>query len=538
MHRGGVFGLTLVTAVLTVFSFGACDLLNNKPEIDVERAIDGAVAYANAAILPVTVDEGGMGTASPRGTLTGIKQGVPFTLNYSSFAEYGFLRWEAVLASAPGTKLNADKVEFDPVDKPETTVTVKINPGADDRVIIRPVGGLAPTVVSFTPDLAVHGIVSPARAIRIRFSRAIDPDSFLFDNGLPFLRDWKAVYYPETSSDYTNRVYKNISIESTKPMKVYSTDGEFSTTNWTSFFDPPELSVGNTVLTLTFRYGQGIGDNGWGRTQLTVTLNRDIKDTSGISLGRTTSFSIEAVDDTNFRRYSPKDEPYPRVLNYACVMVKADSPPDTDYPDGRMLPAGNIFSIGDNTEYNGSNREPSSNPSHHFAYDRDDNWIYLAFQTEPMNSTMDYTFAGALIYEWYFDFSDTTTNGAFANYTGAPASPVYDPDIVRPLIAAFKNEYPEFDSSRPIRVVKYKLAKRTWTGNREVSLHIVPLDVFDRPSDDPYSHTTGGQSDAPFANDPPLFEDDSYGEFTKAGTTDRINASDLGVTVWFTDPPN
>jgi ABC-type proline/glycine betaine transport system permease subunit len=68
MRKNGIFGTRPVLAVLFLafLFFSGCDLLNNKPEIDVERAIDGVVAYANAPVIPVTVDERGMGTASPR----------------------------------------------------------------------------------------------------------------------------------------------------------------------------------------------------------------------------------------------------------------------------------------------------------------------------------------------------------------------------------------------------------------------------------------------------------------------------------------
>ena len=95
--RGGIFGIKLIAAVLTFFSLGACDLLSNKPEIDVEKAIDAAVQLANAPVLKVTGDEGGMGTASLRGTLTGIKQDIPFTLDYTAKAEYPFTGWQAML---------------------------------------------------------------------------------------------------------------------------------------------------------------------------------------------------------------------------------------------------------------------------------------------------------------------------------------------------------------------------------------------------------------------------------------------------------
>jgi formylglycine-generating enzyme required for sulfatase activity len=37
------------SVLLAVFLFSGCDLLNNKPEVDLEKKMDDAVAYANAA---------------------------------------------------------------------------------------------------------------------------------------------------------------------------------------------------------------------------------------------------------------------------------------------------------------------------------------------------------------------------------------------------------------------------------------------------------------------------------------------------------
>jgi hypothetical protein len=69
-----------------------------------------------------------------------------------------------------------------------------------------------------------------------------------------------------------------------------------------------------------------------------------------------------------------------------------------------------------------------------FGYEKDDNWIYIAFQTD----LSDYTFVGALIYEYY---SDIPPGGQYATqhtyrYTGDMASPVYDPDIVKAMTAS------------------------------------------------------------------------------------------------------
>ncbi|MDR2739156.1 MAG: hypothetical protein LBB68_04925 [Treponema sp.] len=107
MRKAGIFGLAPAAAVFAVFFMGACDLLSNKPDIDVEKAVDGAVRIANAPVLKVEVDEGGMGTAGPRGTLSVIKQGVPFQLNYQANSAYPFYGWH--LIARDGTLAGKDR---------------------------------------------------------------------------------------------------------------------------------------------------------------------------------------------------------------------------------------------------------------------------------------------------------------------------------------------------------------------------------------------------------------------------------------------
>jgi hypothetical protein len=337
----------------------------------------------------------------------------------------------------------------------------------------------------------------------------------LFDNGLPFQGDWKDIYN-FTFDDYdwilpNGYVYKNILIESRNPLPDYlgdlggNTDGAFR-------YEPPELSADGTILTIAPR-PDGLGlDSGLWRNQITVTLNRDIKDTRGISLGRSTSFVIETeVDDLSvLRDYATNDPPYPQVLSYSSALAKASFPPvNPAYPDGRMVPKENIFNYGEN-----GISEPSSNFSHHFAYNRDDNWVYIAFQTE----LMDYTFAGALVYEYYFDESKP---GYMGNYTGEIASPVHNPVIVKPLTDALEKT----DPSRPVRVVKYRLHERSGSGNLQVHLAIIPLDILDDPVDT-------SQIDGPDQSGG-IFVDGNPALFNNDGPANRTGG--VEAWVWFTE---
>jgi hypothetical protein len=58
MRRHGIAALMLA-ATLPAF-FPGCDLLNNKPEIDLEQAMDAAGALANAPYVPLLIDAGGL----------------------------------------------------------------------------------------------------------------------------------------------------------------------------------------------------------------------------------------------------------------------------------------------------------------------------------------------------------------------------------------------------------------------------------------------------------------------------------------------
>jgi hypothetical protein len=152
---------------LCVISIGlmvtGCDLFNARLDEDVAARIDQAVWEANAPVLNVVVDEGGMGTASPRGTLQGIKQTIPFTLNYAAKTEFPFTGWQARLGpdiiavwkpdGAGGISSGAGKVSFEPQNSAgtETRVTIHINP-AGQSIVLGPLGADLPEInVEFDP---------------------------------------------------------------------------------------------------------------------------------------------------------------------------------------------------------------------------------------------------------------------------------------------------------------------------------------------------------------------------------------------------
>jgi hypothetical protein len=90
-------------------------LLSNKPEIDVEKAIDDAVAWANAERLAVTVEyltEWGFSPQRGTGKAGDTRKGFAFTVEFTPSAAYGFEQWIALPtgsfdpAAGPGQDLN------------------------------------------------------------------------------------------------------------------------------------------------------------------------------------------------------------------------------------------------------------------------------------------------------------------------------------------------------------------------------------------------------------------------------------------------
>jgi fibronectin type 3 domain-containing protein len=92
----------------------SCDLFNNKPEIDLLKAIDDKVAWANAPWVTVSVAAlpGSVNTITP--SVTGQKKGYAFTVSFTPNPAWYFCGWDAVLSADAAEYLSA-------LDKPEST---------------------------------------------------------------------------------------------------------------------------------------------------------------------------------------------------------------------------------------------------------------------------------------------------------------------------------------------------------------------------------------------------------------------------------
>jgi formylglycine-generating enzyme required for sulfatase activity len=187
MRKGGIFGTLQAALIVVSLSFFGCDLLSNKPEIDLEKAIDDTVAYANAARLTVAVAApGGWGTSNPpAGMVTSIdiRQGYPFTVEFAPGAAYGFIEWRAyrtsVLDGLPGWTVNPEilddaaalgggEAEVTGGSRPRITVNIT------EPVTLAPFCVERPRVIaSNMPPLNSRQVTN--FPIQVKFNKELDP---------------------------------------------------------------------------------------------------------------------------------------------------------------------------------------------------------------------------------------------------------------------------------------------------------------------------------------------------------------------------
>ena len=107
MRKKLTFGIrAIVFSLLTVLCYllSSCGLFNNMPEVDLEKKMDEAIAWANAAKLTITMaaPQGWINSSNPpAGTITtiDIRQGFAFSVECDPSAGYGFEQWLAFYTS-------------------------------------------------------------------------------------------------------------------------------------------------------------------------------------------------------------------------------------------------------------------------------------------------------------------------------------------------------------------------------------------------------------------------------------------------------
>jgi hypothetical protein len=165
----------LLPALFLFAAFSGCDLLLDKPEIELEKAIDEKAAYAGAPYVAILIDEGGLGTASPRGSLdTAVKLGYSFLVNYLPKSEYPFRGWQAKLEGSgeflgvwnreTGEESGADKVRFVPLNEAGTEAEIFVFIKPEERIVIGPLGADA-AELSVRVDEGGTGTANPRGSV-------------------------------------------------------------------------------------------------------------------------------------------------------------------------------------------------------------------------------------------------------------------------------------------------------------------------------------------------------------------------------------
>ena len=192
----------VITLFITVLVF-SCD--SWMKDDDFFTNIEKEVKVANAPKINVYTRYAltRQGTTKPEG-LDVFKVGIPHEISASTEPEYGFVRWAAFTTDYVATgdnqtknknlyfideehynanflphELSSEVVTFEDAKNPNTTVT--INDKRDDIFLV-PIIAQRPTVALTIPSKGSEKVVRNM-AVRISFSKPLDPDSFYNENG-------------------------------------------------------------------------------------------------------------------------------------------------------------------------------------------------------------------------------------------------------------------------------------------------------------------------------------------------------------------
>jgi hypothetical protein len=424
--------LAYAAALVLPWVLGGCELFLDKPEIDVERAIDEAVAYANALVINVEVQESGAGTANPRGSVQGVKLNYPFRITFNPYNDFGFLGWKASLdgteiaswsrnaATGEITAMGQGAVRFAPENETgaDVSITSYVNPGSG-KILIEPVGMDRPGVIQTLPQISAGHF--PQR-VTIRFSRPIDEESFRFEGGA------------KTQGAGDALRFRNIHIQDRYNTDIY----------YDQYFTPPHLSPDGLLLTLwmqVFNNGDYPGDlpdlNGLylvhDNASYLVSLERTIRDRSGLEMGVKNTFTFDMTSSVPRYDKSPS-------MRYWFAVNKSR------FENGQ---AAVLNSSGNNGEAN------------HIT-GAGDFWVYLVFScttgypgyNSPTDEVSEWPVEGVRFYE------------SAARETGykpvTDAELIDDPALLRSLLlhiqqsGFYSNWYTEMVKN-PVYLVKYKI---------------------------------------------------------------------------------
>ncbi|GHV93721.1 hypothetical protein AGMMS50293_00410 [Spirochaetia bacterium] len=288
-------GCLLASAVLlaaALWVLTTCELFNDKPEIDLLKAIDERVKTANAKVLNVEITGNGHGVIQWGGQA---KLDVPFNVNFTIYEGYYFSEWRAYLGTLPSNDLEADRrngeveVVFDSPQSRETSVRIKTDTGTEKLYIVAWTDNV-PSIFEdlkfarFTEEpnpplkddqgntVLLKGTIRPNTYMQLEFSRPMDQKSFILG---------ETVTLKSKNDDNPN---------------YYAPDSENLL--------PAFMSLDKTVVTFYLDPSRG-DEPGWpgGKYfypyslpfQHIFQIGGDVRDIKGIPLGRSAQYRFETI---------------------------------------------------------------------------------------------------------------------------------------------------------------------------------------------------------------------------------------------------
>ncbi len=263
--------------------FASCDNFLNGDLIKTE--IEQAIAYNNAKEITVLLQpEEGTGSTLPTGN-TKIKQGYDFEISFSENPAYSFVKWTAVTNDNART-IVSDGVVFEDATSEVTkvkisndTVSIRILPVCEKRIEVSGEPG---------PGYAASG-VSWNSPIHVEFTKALNPDSFIFDpseipEGAELKTNGDGKIWAYTLEGQT--CFKNITITDANDLSL------------ADYYDMPQVNGTNlTILASTVHPFEFERPDEL--KLIKVTLAKSITDTKNIQMTAEKSWRYQINNTTN-----------------------------------------------------------------------------------------------------------------------------------------------------------------------------------------------------------------------------------------------
>ncbi|GHV95574.1 hypothetical protein AGMMS50293_18940 [Spirochaetia bacterium] len=276
--KNGILFASVVLSAVVLLLLTACELFNNKPEVDLLKDVDDKIAYANAPFATISfgIIPGSLSAAPTEAPRQ--KVGYPFTVQATANSGYGFSGWR-VLAKAQWDGLNKESPTFDAdfitaaqsANVDNVLATISDTLGLDGKpsggatitahtanpLVIVPYATVRPAISTSYPALYAYNIPVTDQ-VEIHFDAPVTESSF----------EWGSDETPAFTGDL-----KNITISAVKA------DGVTSLADYTTIealFEECSLSPGGNTLYL--RLSAAIpAELNFERCKITITLGDEIE---------------------------------------------------------------------------------------------------------------------------------------------------------------------------------------------------------------------------------------------------------------------